>query len=115
MKDPKKQRVRDRLVLGDTFKLVDKMDDPKATIESVASTAMDVIEKDRDQVKDRVLRVGEVANIVGLSKQEIYRRIRTGKDFPTPIELGGEGPRRRVGWLRSEVMQWLRTRARARG
>ena len=110
----KRGRVRARLVLGDAFKLVDKLDDPDAAIEAVASTALDEIERVRDEVRDRVLRVGEVSRLVGLSKTEIYRKVREGLDFPAPIELGGEGPRRRVGWRESGVREWLRRRARAR-
>ena len=110
----KRGRVRARLVLGDAFKLVDKLDDPDATVEAVASAALDAVERARDEARDRVLRVGAASRLVGLSKTEIYRKVREGLDFPSPIELGGEGPRRRVGWRESEVREWLRRRARVR-
>ena len=107
-------RVRARLVLVDAFKLVDKLDDRDATVSAVASTAFDEIECVRDEASDRALRVGEVSRLVGLSKTEIYRKVREGLDFPSPIELGGKGPKRRVGWRESEVRVWLRQRVKVK-
>ena len=109
----KKRRVRARAVLAGDFKIVDKLDDPDATIESLASTAVDAIEVARDQGGDRILRTNEVVEMVGISKQAIYARIRRST-FPKPVPLGGVGPRRAVGWLWSEVRAWLRERARER-
>ncbi|HNT87409.1 MAG TPA: AlpA family phage regulatory protein [Candidatus Hydrogenedentes bacterium] len=43
--------------------------------------------------------------MVGLSRQEIWRRRRAG-DFPEPIRLGG----RRVGYPRQEIEAWIQVR-----
>lgn len=43
--------------------------------------------------------------MVGLSRQELWRRRRDGT-FPEPIQLGG----RRVGYPRDEVEAWLQAR-----
>lgn len=108
----KTARVRARAVLrSDVFHLVKKLDDPDATVAAVASTVLDAVE---DGDPDRIIRVGRVVELVGLSKSEIYRRLREGLDFPVPLDLGGTGRRRRVGWRESEVRAWLRQRVRAR-
>lgn len=109
----KKKGVRARAVLSGDFKIVAKLDDPDATVASMASTAVDTNEEARDQGNDRILRIEEVVAMVGISKQAIYARIRRGT-FPKPVPLGGVGPRRAVGWLWSEVRAWLRERARER-
>ena len=111
MKTKKFTRVRARAVIADVFEFVDKLDAGDSAA-ALASTALDFVEQERDRQKDRVLRIGEVTRLVGLSKTEIYRRIREGNDFPSGIELGGEGARRRVGWWHSEIMDWLRQRSR---
>jgi len=41
------------------------------------------------------------------SRQSIYDLMRRDSTFPRPRQLGSEFS---IGWLRSEVMQWLRTR-----
>lgn len=57
---------------------------------------------------NRVLRLRQVKNMLGLSKTTIYARIGEGT-FPRPISLGG----RSVGWLESEVNAWLNERIAA--
>ena len=49
-----------------------------------------------------ILRLPAVKAITGLSRSTIYFRIAQG-NFPKPISLGG----RAVGWLDSEVQEWL--------
>ncbi len=110
MKTKKQQRVRARAVLGGVFKLVDKIDDPDATVVATASTALDHIE---DGDPDKVIRIGKIAELVGLSVSEIKRRWKMpNSDFPKPIELGGKGKTRRVGCREAEVRRWLRNRTR---
>ncbi len=41
------------------------------------------------------------------SRQSIYDLMRRDSTFPRPRQLGSEFS---IGWLRSEVMQWLHTR-----
>jgi prophage regulatory protein len=57
----------------------------------------------------RILRLKEVINKTGLARSTIYKYLDAGT-FPKPIPLGG----RSVGWLDSEVHQWILTRIEAR-
>lgn len=57
----------------------------------------------------RILRRAEVTMRTGLSNTSIYREIQAGR-FPKPVALG----RRAVGWIESELDQWLEARSRAR-
>jgi prophage regulatory protein len=60
-----------------------------------------------DKVVGRVLTKVAVIQLTGLSKSTIYSYIQLGK-FPSPIKLGF----RRVGWLESEVLEWINERVR---
>lgn len=51
----------------------------------------------------RVLRLKQVAAIVGLGKSSIYRKVQEGT-FPRPIKLGSP---RASGWISSEVYDWI--------
>ena len=57
---------------------------------------------------NRVLRLRQVINMVGLGKTTVYARMGEGT-FPLAISLGG----RSVGWLESEVIAWLNDRIAA--
>lgn len=57
--------------------------------------------------KERVLRVDEVVERTGLSQPTIRRREIAG-DFPSRRKLGPQA----VGWLESEVNEWLQNRAK---
>lgn len=59
--------------------------------------------------KGNILRLKEVIKITGLSRSTIYLMIEKGK-FPRQIHLGA----RAVGWLESEVYEWLEIRSRLR-
>ncbi len=66
-----------------------------------------VIEQEkRRQV--RFLRLPEVPARTGLSRSTIYVRLDQGR-FPKPVPLGG----RAVGWIESEVDEWIRERIAA--
>ena len=109
-KTQKQRRARDRAVLIGAFQLVRKLDDPDATVEATASTAVDALE---DGDPDRIVRIGQIAKLVGLSTSEIKRRWRIkGDGVPKPVELGGKGATRRVGCREAEVRRWLRDRTR---
>lgn len=54
---------------------------------------------------DQLLDTAEVCRVVGLSRQEIWRRRRDGS-FPEPVRLGG----RRVGYSASELQAWMKAR-----
>lgn len=49
-----------------------------------------------------ILRLPAVKMCTGLSRSTIYLKISEGS-FPKPISLGS----RAVGWIESEVMDWL--------
>lgn len=51
---------------------------------------------------ERLLRVGDVAVMVGLSGTEIYRRIARGT-FPAPIQIAPRVSR----WMHTEVQGWI--------
>ncbi|MBA1265314.1 AlpA family phage regulatory protein [Stutzerimonas stutzeri] len=57
----------------------------------------------------RFCRLNEVKHIVGKSRSSIYLDIKLGK-FPAPYELGSS---RSVGWLSSEIDEWMKSRKRA--
>ncbi|WP_217541039.1 helix-turn-helix transcriptional regulator [Vibrio metschnikovii] len=53
----------------------------------------------------RIIRLKEVMAMTGLSKTSIYR-YSADNQFPQSCSLGG----RSVGWVESEVKQWLKAR-----
>ncbi|MFC7703769.1 helix-turn-helix transcriptional regulator [Plastorhodobacter daqingensis] len=54
--------------------------------------------------EERLLRIGEVRHVTGLSKSEIYRRVKA-QVFPRPRRLS-----HRVSvWLKSELDNWMTT------
>ena len=53
----------------------------------------------------RLLRLPEVAHLVGLSRSTIYGMVHLGT-FPAPKRLGG----RSVAWLQSDVESWIDTK-----
>jgi len=53
----------------------------------------------------KVLRANEVSRMLGISKATLWRWARQ-PDFPRPRKLGA----RAVGWLQSEIEQWLKDR-----
>jgi prophage regulatory protein len=57
----------------------------------------------------RILRLKEVINKTGLARSTIYKYLDAGT-FPKPIPLGG----RSVGWVDSEIHEWILTRIEAR-
>ena len=62
-------------------------------------------------VRLRILRLPEVQRRTGLSRSTIYVRLDQGR-FPKPVSLGA----RAVGWIESEVDEWIRERiAESRG
>ena len=63
---------------------------------------MNKIIESRSNVPPRILRLPAVRRRTGLSRSSIYLRISQGR-FPKPISLG----ERAVGWVESEVNDWL--------
>ena len=64
--------------------------------------------QDLEKGRPTILRRKQVEKRVGLSKSVIYERMATDQ-FPKCISLGG----RAVGWLESEVEDWIADRVRA--
>lgn len=57
----------------------------------------------------KILRLKAVIDCTGLARSTIYKYIAEGK-FPKPVSLG----ERCVGWLDSEVHDWILTRIEER-
>ena len=57
---------------------------------------------------DRILSVGEVTKLLGVSDTTLWRIVKAG-DFPVKLKIS----QRRVGWLKSEVLDWLDERKTA--
>lgn len=55
---------------------------------------------------DTILRLPKVIETVGLSRSTIYKKIEDG-EFPAQVKLGV----RSVGWLKSEIEEWLTSKA----
>lgn len=52
--------------------------------------------------QDRLIRLRDVAQRVGLSKATIYRKLRAGA-FPKPVTIGGTA----VRWRESAIDGWI--------
>ena len=61
-----------------------------------------------DQGSSEVITFSVLLSILGRrSRQSIYDLMRRDPSFPRPRQLGSEFS---IGWLRTEVMQWLHSR-----
>jgi len=56
-----------------------------------------------------ILRLPELRKRIGLGRSSIYALVKQGR-FPRPVHLSS----RTVGWIESEVEQWLAGRAAER-
>jgi prophage regulatory protein len=59
---------------------------------------------------ERLIRIGEVKRITGLSAATLYRKI-AAKEFPRPVALGALAR----AWPLSEVQDWIAERIAVRG
>jgi prophage regulatory protein len=57
----------------------------------------------------KILRIQDVKNITGLSSATIWRMEKSGA-FPLRRQIGPHS----VGWLSSELLQWIESRPTAR-
>lgn len=63
---------------------------------------------------NRLLRVGEVADLLGVSRSYVYK-LAQEENFPKPIVLGDESNRRSSSrWVLSEIEDWVNTRPRGK-
>ena len=60
--------------------------------------------------KQTILRWPDLKDRVRLCRSRVYQLIEAG-EFPKPVKLS----QRAVGWLESEVNEWLERRIEARG
>lgn len=58
----------------------------------------------------QIWRLKKVMSITGIGRSSIYKFVSEGI-FPKPINLGGG---RAVGWLASEVEEWIAARVKER-
>lgn len=58
----------------------------------------------------RLLSVKQVLGLMGISRSTLYAMMRA-KEFPKPVQIA----KRRIGWLNSDVEEWLKERATERG
>ena len=64
---------------------------------------------------NRLLRVGEVAVMLGVSKSYIYKLVAQKTDFPQPIVLGDEHSKRSSSrWVLTEIEDWVNSRPRGK-
>ena len=56
---------------------------------------------------DKLMRLSEVLNAVGLARSTIYKLVGRGA-FPRPVAVGGKA----VRWRASEVSEWIEARPR---
>lgn len=61
------------------------------------------------EMSDKILRRPEVQRRVGMGRSTLYAAIAEGR-FPRPVNLGA----RAVGWLETEVDDWLAARVAER-
>jgi prophage regulatory protein len=57
----------------------------------------------------KIIRLQQVMEMTGLGRSTVYKYV-SGSLFPKPIPLGG----RSVGWLESEVKEWILDRIEER-
>ena len=57
----------------------------------------------------KIIRLQQVMEMTGLGRSTVYKYV-SGRLFPKPIPLGG----RSVGWLESEVKEWILDRIEER-
>ena len=60
-------------------------------------------------MSSRIIRLPKTKYLTGLSRSTIYKRI-SEEDFPKQVNLGG----RSVGWVESEVLDWIDERILSR-
>lgn len=77
-------------------------------ISSVVKKARNQITR-KHELKNRLLKVNEVINHCAISRATLYRLIAKGH-FPASRKISPEG--RAVAWLKSDVEEWIETRAK---
>ena len=64
---------------------------------------------------NKLMRVSEVADLLGVSKSYVYKLAQTDTDFLLPIVLGNENSKRSSSrWVLSEIEDWVNARPRGK-
>ena len=64
---------------------------------------------------NRLLRVGEVADLLGVSRSYVYKLAQMTEDFPKPIVLGSDDNRRSASpWVWAELEDLVNRRTRGK-
>jgi predicted DNA-binding transcriptional regulator AlpA len=64
---------------------------------------------------NRLLRVGEVADLLGVSRSYVYKLAQNTADFPQPVVLGADDNKRSSSrWVLSEIEDWVNSRPRGK-
>lgn len=63
-----------------------------------------------DRIVERLIRIGEVKRLTGISTATLYRKI-SANEFPKPVRLGVAAR----AWPLSEVQNWIAGRIAVRG
>jgi prophage regulatory protein len=66
--------------------------------------------QDGNRLVERLIRIGEVKRLTGVSTATLYRKI-AAKEFPRPVRLGVVAR----AWPLSEVQNWIAGRIELRG
>jgi prophage regulatory protein len=66
--------------------------------------------QDENRPVERLIRIGEVKRLTGVSTATLYRKI-SAKEFPRPVRLGVAAR----AWPLSEVQDWIAGRIELRG
>jgi len=66
--------------------------------------------QDENRPAERLIRIGEVRRLTGLSTATLYRKVAT-REFPRPVRLGASAR----AWPLSEVQNWIAGRIQLRG
>lgn len=53
-----------------------------------------------------IIRCKDLMQRLGLSRATLWRRVKSG-EFPKPLRLGGKTNNSAIGWLNSDVENWL--------
>jgi prophage regulatory protein len=69
----------------------------------------EIVQLKRAHEREEILRFKRLNALTGIPRSTLYDMMRDGR-FPRPISLGGG---RAVGWLSSEVEQWIADQAAA--
>jgi predicted DNA-binding transcriptional regulator AlpA len=64
---------------------------------------------------NKLMRVSEVAELLGVSTSYVYKLAQTDEMFPLPIVLGSEHSKRSASrWVLAEIEEWVNSRPRGK-